>query len=99
MSITTEEEGEGETVELKPQQEESTFITPTTTTNEEEVKQQEPTTSSIQEYIKSLDQDYFTEIKENAKLKVFTVNFDGGIKKIYTRRKVTMKEIAEIEKR
>src|SRR5215208_5349045 len=96
MSITAE----GETVELKPQQQEesTTFINPTT--NEEEVKQEQTTTtSSIQEYIKSLDQDYFTEIKENAKLKVFTVNFDGGIKKIYTRRKVTMKEIAEIEKR
>ena len=73
--------------------------TPTTNEEKEETQQQQPSTSAIQEYIKSLDQVYFQEIKENAKLKVFSVNFDGGIKKLYTRRKVTMKEIAEIEKR
>ena len=90
MSITEQEE----TSESKL--EEPTTVT---TTNEEEEKQPEPTTSSIQEYIKSLDQDYFNEIKENAKLKVFTVNLDNGAKKLCSRRKVTMKEIAEIEKR
>ena len=91
MSITTEQT--------------ETFTAPTNEEEEEEKTQQqqqkggEPTTTAIQEYIKSLDQVYFQEIKENAKLKVFTVLFDGGIKKLYARRKVTMKEIAEIEKR
>ena len=87
MSITEQQETTPE---------ENTIINATAA---EEEKQPEPTTSSIQEYIKSLDQDYFNEIKENAKLKVFSVIFDGGNKKLYVRRKVTMKEIAEIEKR
>jgi hypothetical protein len=66
---------------------------------QQDEQQQQPTTSAMQEYIKSLDEDYFNEIKENAKLKTFTVTLDGGHKKIYLRRKVTMREIAEIEKK
>jgi hypothetical protein len=92
LSITEEE-----------QQPEENIITTndnnTTTTESEAAGEQQPTTSSIQEYIKSLDQDYFNEIKENAKLKAFTVLLDNNNKKIYTRRKVTMKEIGEIEKK
>ena len=71
----------------------------TATTGEEQQQTQQPATNSIQEYIKSLDQDYFSEIKENAKLKAFTVHFADNNKKIYTRRKVTMKEIGEIERK
>ena len=65
----------------------TTPITPVTVT--EDTEQQQPTTtSSIQEYIKSLDQDYFNEIKENAKLKAFTVLFADNNKKIYTKERL-----------
>lgn len=93
MSIIEEQPEQNITTTTNLNENDNTTVTATT---EEE---QQPTTNSIQEYIKSLDQDYFTEIKENAKLKAFTVLFEDNKKKIYTRRKVTMKEIGEIERK